>query len=226
MHTATRITVTALSVYAGILGIEHGGFEYMQGNVAPKRLLINAIGPPCQPETAWHACLPALTLVPNLRVTGILAITVGLLAIVWSAAFVQRKHGSWVLIALFIALLLVGGGFVPAFIGWVAGLTATRLHTASEPDEASGSRSRRRFLAKLWPWTLIVLMAWLPGGWLLGHFFSQTMLRWGFILFFFFDLGLPLLTAFSGHAHDRQGPADRQQTLQPNLPVRFPKQDK
>jgi hypothetical protein len=202
MPRATRITAAALSVYAGILGIEHGVFTLLQGNVAPNGLLFNAIGPPCQAETVWHACLPAMTLVPNLRITGLLTIIIGLLAVVWAVAFVQKPHGGWVLIALFAALLLVGGGFVPAFIGWAAGVTATRLHASSDQVRLSRFRGVGRFLAALWPWTLVFLFVWLPGGWLLGHIFGEAMLRWGFVLFFLFDLVMPLLTALSGRAHD------------------------
>jgi len=29
---------------------------------APDGLLFNAIGPPCQPEAAWHACFPDPTI--------------------------------------------------------------------------------------------------------------------------------------------------------------------
>jgi hypothetical protein len=202
---ATRITAAALGVYAGILGIEHGVFAFLQGNVAPNGLLFNAIGPPCQTETAWHACLPAMTLVPNLHITGILTIIIGLLAIIWAVAFVQKPRGGWVLTALFVALLLVGGGFVPAFVGWVAGVTATRLHAPPGRGWLSKLRGGRRLLANLWPWPLIILFAWLAGGWLLGHLFGEAMLRWGFVLFFLFDLGTPLLAAFSGRAHDVLG---------------------
>jgi hypothetical protein len=45
----------------------------LQGNAAPSAALISAIGSPCQPETAWHACEPAFTLVPSFFVTGLLA---------------------------------------------------------------------------------------------------------------------------------------------------------
>jgi len=32
----------------------------LQGNAAPSAALISGIGPPCQPETAWHACEAAI----------------------------------------------------------------------------------------------------------------------------------------------------------------------
>ena len=60
-------------VVAGLLGLEHGYVETLQGNAAPSAALISVIGPPCQPETAWHACEPAFTLVPSFFVIGLLA---------------------------------------------------------------------------------------------------------------------------------------------------------
>ena len=42
---ATRAVVSIVGVYGGLLGMEHGFFETLQGNVAPGRILINAIGP-------------------------------------------------------------------------------------------------------------------------------------------------------------------------------------
>jgi hypothetical protein len=68
---------------------------------------------------------PAMTLIPNLLVTGILTIIVGVLLAVWAAKFISRKHGSLVLILLTIVLLLVGGGLMPALFGIAAGVIAT-----------------------------------------------------------------------------------------------------
>ena len=58
-----------------------------------------------------------MTLVVNFFVTGVLAIIVGLMVILWSAAFVQRKNGGVVLILFSVALLLVGGGLAPIPLG-------------------------------------------------------------------------------------------------------------
>ena len=44
-----QITVAFLDIYAGLLAIQHGVFEILQGSRAPDWLLINAIGPPCRP---------------------------------------------------------------------------------------------------------------------------------------------------------------------------------
>jgi hypothetical protein len=196
MNIATRKAASALGIYAGLLAIEHGIFEILQGSVRPAALLIHAIGPPCQPETAWHACFPALTLIPNFRVSGILAVVIGLAMVTWATVFIARRRGGPILIMLSVLALLVGGGFVPVFISIIAGVAATRIH-------APPVQKQRRLLAALWPWPLVVLAVWAPGAWLLVHFFNQFMLDYGFVLFFCFDLGLPLLIVMSALVRDR-----------------------
>jgi uncharacterized membrane protein len=95
MKKATRIAAAMLGAYAGLLAVEHGIFEILQGSVRPNALLIHAIGRPCQPEAVWHACFPAMTLVPNFLVSGAFAVMVGLVMLVWATIFVQRKRAAW-----------------------------------------------------------------------------------------------------------------------------------
>lgn len=68
---------------------------------------------------------PAMTIIPNLLVTGILTIAVGVLLAVWAAKFISRKHSGLMLILFTIVLLLVGGGIIPPLIGIAAGIIAT-----------------------------------------------------------------------------------------------------
>lgn len=191
MKNPLRITVAFLGVYAGLIAIQHGIFAILQGSRVPKGLMFNAIGPPCQPEVVWHACFPAMTLIPNLLVTGVTAVLVGLGMAVWAAAFVQRRRGGLVLGMLSLLALLIGGGFVPVFIGLVAASASRGLGRSPAPF-------RLPFLAALWPWPLVVMALWLPGSWLLGHFFSAAMLAASGALFLVFDVGLPILSALSG----------------------------
>lgn len=119
----TRAAASVLGVLAGLIGAYHGYNEILQGSVATPGVFINAIGPPCQ----GNACFPAMSLVPNFYVTGILAVLLSLVVLVWAAAMVQRAHGGIVLIILSIVLLLVGGGFLPPALGIVAGIVGTRI---------------------------------------------------------------------------------------------------
>jgi hypothetical protein len=208
MNKTIRNGASALGVYASLLGIEHGIFELLQGRVEPENLLINAVGPPCQPEAVWHACLPAITLLPNLLISGLLTIFVSLLVGIWAAGFCQRKHGGWILIALSILMVPVGGGFVPAFIGVIAGILGTRIH-ASLHWWKTRPLGVVTVLARMWPWNFVILALWFPGSWLLGYWFGDFLLDLGLLLFFGFDIGLPILIALSAIATDSlEEPAD------------------
>jgi hypothetical protein len=57
MLQATRIVASTAGVYGGLLGIEHGIGETLQGYGAPGSIVINAIGP--QAEDMWQveSCL-------------------------------------------------------------------------------------------------------------------------------------------------------------------------
>lgn len=199
MKNPLRVTTAFLGVYAGLIAIQHGIFEILQGSRALAGLMFNAIGPPCQAEMVWHACFPAMTLIPNLFITGIAAILVGSGMAVWAAAFVSRRRGGLVLGALSVLALLVGGGFVPVWIGLVAAVTASRLAAPARPGGVGW-----RVVSTLWPWPLVLMTLWLPGSWLLGHFFGAAMLSAGGLLFLVFTLGLPVLAALAAHAHQKR----------------------
>jgi hypothetical protein len=140
--------------------MEHGFLEVLQGNATPSALVIDAIGPA---QKLWSgATEPALTIIPNFFLSGILAMIVGLLVTIWAVAFVQRKYGALVLLILSIVLFLVGGGSPPIFLGVVASAVATRINKPLKWWRSHLSVNVRGFLAKLWPWSIIVfvLMFW------------------------------------------------------------------
>src|SRR5512139_3013445 len=147
MRKATRVVAASFGIVAGIAGLEHGYFEILRGDTKPASLAFPSMGPPCVPEEIWNACEPAMSILPNFLITGILSVILGLLITVWSAAFVQRKHGGPILILLSVALLLFGGGFFPPLIGIVGGAAGMKINKPIEQKQAHGSR---RTAAKLW----------------------------------------------------------------------------
>ena len=112
-----RIAVSALGIFAGLGGASHGPGEILQGNVAPSDVMINA-----WPSLTALNGEPAMTIVPNLLVTGVLAIIFGVLVAMWAGKYVEKRMGGLVLILLSIVLLLVGGGIVPPFFGIAGGI--------------------------------------------------------------------------------------------------------
>ena len=196
MRKATKTVATWFGVAAGIAGIEHGYFEILQGNIKRESLMISSIGPPCIPEEVWNACEPAMTVIPNFLITGILAAIIGLLILIWSAAFVQHKYGGSILILLSVALLLFGGGLFPPLIGIVGGVAGMKINKRLIGEK---SGKIRRFAAKLWPWPLVVFMSWIIGQWPAGYFFNdfmQTAMYFGLLLIFIM-LPLSVYTAYS-----------------------------
>lgn len=171
-RSATRVTVSAFGALAGLAGIEHGIGEILQGNVAPDGGMILS-----WPDSEVFRILsgePAMTLVSNLLVTGVLAIIVSLVFFVWAIVFVERKHGGLVLILLSAVMLLVGGGFGPPILGVILGLAATRMNEPLRRRAYLPVGSR--ILARLWPWffaaAVIAWLSLLPGTVLLDFYFG------------------------------------------------------
>jgi len=200
MRKATRKVAALFGVAAGLAGLEHGYFEILQGSTPPEGVMIPSMGPPCVPEEIWNACEPAMTIIPNFLITGILAAMIGVFILFWSAAFVQRKHGGLVLLLLSVALLLFGGGLFPPLIGIVAGFAGMTIH---KPLASNHTSRFLQFLAKLWPWPLVIMLVWLLGQFVVGYFFNDFLLSVMGYAAILILIAL-LLSVFSAYAFDRQ----------------------
>jgi hypothetical protein len=168
-HCATRVVVGALGALVGLAGVEHGIGEVLQGPVRPDGLSIMS-----WPDAAALEVLggePAMTVIPDLRVTGVLAIVVGLTVALWSIWFAGHRHGGLVLVGLSVLLLLVGGGVVPPVMGVVLGAVATRMRRPS----SGVPQALLQAIAPAWPWFLATaLVGYL--GLMPGMLFAS---RWG-----------------------------------------------
>ena len=121
----TKVSASILGIFAGIGGgVFHGIGEILQGSTTPNGIMIQAY--PSMQATAGE---PALTLVPNFILTGILAIIMGLIVTIWASAFIGRKNGGLILILFTIIMLLVGGGIVPAIIGIFGGIIGIKIRS-------------------------------------------------------------------------------------------------
>lgn len=204
---ATRVVASTLGVLVGLAGIDHGIFEILQGSTVPDGLMIYAIGPA---QRFWaHGRETALTIVPNFLITGILAVIVGLLVMLWAGAFVQKRYGAGVLLLLCILLFLVGGGFAPIFMAILASLTATQIDRPLKwrPLLPTGVR---RFLARMWLGVLIVFVLWFVAsveiaifGWPLTLFFDADTTLSILNALAYIMLGLMVLSVLTGVVHDR-----------------------
>jgi hypothetical protein len=136
--------------------MEHGFLETLQGNSMPSGLVIDAIGPA---QKLWAgATEPAFTVVPNFLLSGILAMTVGLLVTIWAVVFIEKNYGPIILLLLSIVLFMVGGGSPPIFLGVIASIVATRINKPLKWWRAHLSANTRGFLAKSWLWSILVFV--------------------------------------------------------------------
>jgi hypothetical protein len=149
---------------------------------------------------------PAMSIVPHFRITGILAIAVSLIFMVWATMFVQRRRGGLILILLSLILLLVGGGFGPPLLGLILGIAATRIHAPLRWWHAHLSHDSRRAASQAWPWLLVAgVVAWLlvmPGSIVIDYVLGLTISDLAMFALIFSAFGLLLLTIVTGLADD------------------------
>ena len=205
MKSATKVVVSVFGILSGMTGIEHGIGEILQGNIAPDGMVIKSWG-----DSELFSILegePAMTIIPNILVTGLLAVIVSLSIMVWSVAFVQRKNGGLVLILLSILLLLVGGGFGPPLIGIIVGAAGTRINAPLPWWRKHLSVHTRRLLSRLWPWSfmasLLSFLYLVPVSIVLWHYFSVYDPKI-IISVSLFAFGTLLMAVFSGFARDME----------------------
>jgi hypothetical protein len=220
MRSATKITVSTFGILAGLAGMEHGIGEIRQGSVAPGALVIQS-----WPGSAFFQIVngePAMTVIPNLLVTGILAVILSLLFIVWVTGCVHRKDGARVMVLLSIAMLLAGGGFGPPLLGLILSAHAAKIHAPQTGWQALFPAGVRRYLAKAWrPAYIAALVAWLsmfPGSSILDYFFGvdDANLMLALILAAF---GLLLVALQAAFAFDSQARSSRPLQAKDGHPV-------
>ncbi len=206
--SAARAAASVAGVLSGLGGITHGVGEVLQGNVAPAGIFIMSWTQ--GPIATNMGGEPAMTLVPHLLVTGLLATLVGLIIIAWSAFFVPRRWGGLVSVLLSTAMLLVGGGFAPPLIGILAGVAGLGINSPYAWWRSHLSVTTRHLLAQAWPWifaAFVINGVFLVVGSVLLVYLSGFDNPELFVSSFLFALVLLLLTILTGIAYDIQGEA-------------------
>jgi protein-S-isoprenylcysteine O-methyltransferase Ste14 len=157
---ATRIVVVAFALLCGFTGIIAGYYELLQGNVTPDGLIISTIGPEYNLWTSYSIYdlmepYSAVTIIPNFFLTGIAAIIVSCLVIIWAIGIIHRKYGVIIFLFLSIIQLLVGGAFVMD-MAILTCITATRINKPLRWWRSHLPDKVKKSLALLWPWSLMV----------------------------------------------------------------------
>jgi hypothetical protein len=118
MNKVTSTLFLTLGILAGVMGIEHGIGEVLEGYRPTDGVFILS-----WPDSAFFEIMvgePAMTIIPNYLVTGILAMFFsGTFLIVLVNSGSDRK-AIIILFALLILMLLFGGGFGPPILGTLA----------------------------------------------------------------------------------------------------------
>ncbi len=160
MRSATRLLVSTFGGLVAVAGIEHGIGEALQGGVATGSLTILS-----WPGTGPFEALggePAMTILPNLLLAGIVTMLISVAFLVWAAFFIERRHGALVLLLLCIPMLLAGGGFSPPILGAILAAAASRINAPLTCRHGRLGGRVRHILTAAWPWSFgICLIAWL-----------------------------------------------------------------
>jgi hypothetical protein len=196
MKSAAKTLSVLLMLYASLLTVIHGINEIRQGPEPIENVFIHAVGAPCQPEAVWHACLPALSILPTYQTAGIGTLFLTGLFLPWGVFSLKVRRRSLLLLALAILLLLAGGGFIAFFINLIAGLTLYQSFSVRKRP-----KGLTRFFGAFWPWAPIGYFS-LVGFELLGGIVNNPLiLKVGGVLLPLEFLTL-ILAMFSALARD------------------------
>lgn len=148
-HNSILITTAAIGVFFGLFSsINHGFFEILQGFQPTNGILIDAIGPY---QRFWtEGTEPALTLIPNYLISGIVAVVIGIAIIIWSIWYLPSRQGRTVYLSLFLLSFLLGGGIGQAFFFLPAWAFSTWIEKPPTGWRKALPGKIRPVLAKLW----------------------------------------------------------------------------
>lgn len=199
-ENSLKLFSSLIGIYAGILGLVHGISETLQGNTIPSGIIFNAIGSACQSDQVWHSCLPAMTFIPNLLLTGIFTSILSILVLFWAFFFIEKKNGGYILMLFSIVLLIVGGGFFPPFFGIIAGVIGSKIEKPLTWWDDKLSPTITSFLSKLWPIMIFLFFGWVISQWIFGLIINEVMLKLGSISFLL-EFGLLFLSILASIAN-------------------------
>jgi hypothetical protein len=166
---AARAVVASVGLVTAFAGVEHGVGELAQPSTDPGSLFIES-----WPHAAAFEPLggePAMTLIPDLRVAGVVTILSSLMLGWWVLRAQARRRDGWLLLGLSVLLLLVGGGFGPPLIGLLLGYALLRADPSRPLARPPGDA--RRALGRRWRLLLVLTVSSF-----LALFPGVVLLRW------------------------------------------------
>jgi hypothetical protein len=132
MTSRVRKLVTAIGIAIGAYGVYlggmHGYYEVSNVETRPGGFIFDAIsGNSLAHDFPGWPGWPAMSIIPNLTVTGLLVFVICGLIIIWLLAFINHARWGQVLAVIAILLCLFGGGFKPPFLVIIAAIIGTSI---------------------------------------------------------------------------------------------------
>jgi len=191
-----KLSVIIVGIYASVLSLLHGIFEMAQGSVKIDAILIYAISREGQVGEMWHGNFPAMTILPNFFISGLLVSLISLGSIFYLLR--TASYSRLILLGLSFALLLFGGGFVPFFLLLMTTLASLWIDKNIRHPQAASYH----WMRVIWQLSIIVLIVWSILEWILGFYINPFLVSIGTALFLF-GIILPLFILFMGAMNDR-----------------------
>jgi hypothetical protein len=113
-------------VVMSLAGLEHGIGNLLQGNVPLAGMMFE----PWPGFDAFNpmAGEPAVSVIPDLRVSCLLTVLISLTVPTWPLASLATGYGGLIPVSLSLVLLLVGCGVAPPVVGMMVGAAATQIN--------------------------------------------------------------------------------------------------
>ncbi len=210
VNRATKNLVMAFGTLLAIAGMEHGLGEMVQGDTSTNGIIIRSWG-----DSELFRILagePAMTIVPNFLVSGVLSALIAGLILVWCLFFLAKNHSGLVLLLLSVVLLLVGGGFGPPLVGIIIGSAGMKLHSRFPLLRRMESKPVLRVFSGIWPYPLWVGIACYL------YLFPVSIVLWGVFGLYhpywimtasFLSFVMLFVSILSAYSHDAFHPQER-----------------
>lgn len=209
-RSARFVTLSAIGSVVAVAGFEHGVGEWLQGWVAPQGLVIQS-----WPDQPFYRSLqgePALTVLPTLALSGLVTMSLSVVLLVWVFGFADRRHSALVIAGLSAALLVAGGGFGTALLGFLLAAAAVKVTSPLSWWRSQAGRPSVQALAAAWP----ALLTACVGSWLMAlfgvaaldyfHGIESVSLTLGVLIIAFALLPVSIAASYAKDAH---GPTRR-----------------
>lgn len=194
-NNSTRIFAVIMGILTGFGGAAHGIFEILQTGKPSGELFSETLG--------------GFTIIPDFKISGIIALLIGLSIICWTIGFIYKKNGPLIYLALSVLLFLAGGGVAQVLGFLTTWAVATRINKPLTWWKKILRDDFRIKLAKLWFPLLITGFLFFFTGVAIWLFLTPPVVEyrigavqytcWSFLVIGFLCL---ILTIVSGFAHD------------------------